>query len=90
MMLIDILENYVWFKSLMNNIKVDYTTLIRSLKTLEKKTSKNYRDILRSLNLAAIEKTGAAETIERVRDSILKIRRKRKGLIKELGERAII
>jgi predicted nucleotidyltransferase len=90
MMLIDILENYVWFKSLMNNVKVDYTTLIRSLKTLEKKTSKNYRDILRSLNLAAIEKTGAAETIERVRDSILKIRKKRKGLIKKLGERAII
>ena len=90
MMLVDIVENYVWFKSLMSNIKVDYTTLIRSLKTLEKKMPKNYRNVLESLNLTAVEKTDAAETIERVRDSILNIRKERKGLIKKLGDRAII
>lgn len=86
MMLVDIVENYVWFKSLMSKVKVDYTTLTRSLETLEKKSPKNCRKILESLDLVAVGKTDAAETIGKVRDSILKIRKKRKGLIRKLGE----
>ncbi len=84
MMLIDILENYVWFKSLTDKVKVDYTTLIRSLKILEKKTPENYEKVIKFLNLTAIEKTDAAKTIEKSRELILKIRKERKSLIKKL------
>ena len=84
MMLFDIVENYVWFKSLVDKVKVDYTTLIRSLKLLEKKTPQNYENVIKFLDLTAIKKADAAKTIEKSRELILKIRKERKSLIKNL------
>ena len=85
MILFDIVENYVWFKSLVDKVRVDYTTLIRSLEILEKKTPQNYDNVIKFLNLSAIEKAEAAKTIEKSRELILKIRKERKSLIKKLG-----
>jgi len=38
--LVDLIENYAWLKSSVDKVKMDYTTLMRSLKGLEKKNPK--------------------------------------------------
>ena len=35
---LDFVENYAWLKSLIDKVKIDYTTLIHSLEGLEEKT----------------------------------------------------
>jgi len=80
--LLDIVENYVWLKSSIDNIKIDYTTLIRSLESLEEKNPKNYENIIRFLGLGNVEKTVASHGVGKAREMILKIRKDRKTLIK--------
>jgi len=80
--LIDIVESYVWLKSSVDKIKIDYTTLLRSLETLEEKNPKNYKDTIKLLNLNEIDKSTAARTIAKTREVALKIRKERKVLIK--------
>jgi len=80
--LLNIIENYIWLKSSIDKIKIDYTLLIRSLKSLERKNPKNCEHIINFLNLKDVAKSGAVDTIERTRKIMLKIRRERKVLIK--------
>ncbi|MDI6805602.1 MAG: nucleotidyltransferase domain-containing protein [Candidatus Bathyarchaeia archaeon] len=81
--LINTLENYMWLKSSIEKVKIDYTTLIRSLKSLEEKNPKNYDRIIDFLNLNNIDKSSADQTINKTREIILKIRGDRKVLIKK-------
>ena len=80
--LLNIIESYIWLKSSIDKIKIDYTLLIRSLKSLERKNPKNCEHIIDFLNLNDVAKSGAVDTIERTRKIMLKIRRERKVLIK--------
>lgn len=80
--LIDIVENYVWLTSLIEKVKVDYTTMMRSLKSLEEKNPKNYEHITKFFELADINTREAKRAIEKTREITLKIRRDRKVLIK--------
>ncbi|MEM3698038.1 MAG: nucleotidyltransferase domain-containing protein [Candidatus Bathyarchaeia archaeon] len=80
--LLNALENYVWLKSTIEKIKIDYTTLMRSLEKLEEKNPKNYERIINFLNLNNIDKNASDQTINKTREVILKIRRNRKVLIK--------
>lgn len=79
--LLDIVENYAWFKSSIDKIKIDYTTLTRSLESLEEKNPKNYENIIKFLGLSDIDKTVVSHEVEKVREMILKIRKDRKVLI---------
>jgi hypothetical protein len=79
---LDIVENYVWLKSSIDKVKIDYTTLIRSLESLEEKNPKNYDYILKFLNLSDVTTFNAPSAIEKSRKIILKIRKDRKILIK--------
>jgi hypothetical protein len=79
---LDIVENYVWLKSSIDKVKIDYTTLMRSLESLEEKNPKNYDYILKFLNLSDVTKFNAPSAIEKSRKIILKIRKDRKILIK--------
>jgi predicted nucleotidyltransferase len=81
--LVDIVENYVWFKSSIDKVRIDYTTLMRSLESLEEKNPKNYKQIASFLNLGNVGKTDAVEAIEKTREMMLGIRRERKVLIKK-------
>ena len=80
--LVDLIENYAWLKSSVDKVKIDYTTLMRSLKGLEKKNPKNYEHMIELLSLSDVDKTKAADTIEKTRKIMVNIRRKRKVLIK--------
>jgi predicted nucleotidyltransferase len=82
--MLDILESYVWLKSLIEKIKIDYTTLMRSLENLEEKNPKNYNYIIKFLNLDNIDRSSAEDSISKTRKIILKIRRDRKVLIKSV------
>jgi predicted nucleotidyltransferase len=79
-MFLDIIENYVWLKSSITNVKIDYTTLIRSLGKLEE-DPKNC-DAIKILNLIDIDGQIASRTIDKVRETLLSIRRQRKALIR--------
>jgi len=80
--LLNLIENYIWLKSSINQVKIDYTTLTRSLQSLEEKNPENYKHIIKFLNLSDTDKTNAANTIKKTRELILKIRKERKVLIK--------
>lgn len=80
---VDMVENYAWLKSSIGKVKLDYTTLMRSLESLEQKNPKNYKHIIEFLNLSDIDKLRAAETIEKTRKIMIKIRKERKVLIKK-------
>jgi len=79
---LDIVENYAWLKSSIDKVKIDYTTLMRSLESLEEKNPKNYSCIVRLLDLSDAAKLDTSDTIDKTREMVLKIRRQRKVLIK--------
>lgn len=76
---IDLVENYVWLKSSKDRIRVDYTTLMRSLKSVD---DKNHMRTAEFLGLVEADKPKVSDTIERSRGIIVKIRMDRKALIK--------
>ncbi len=80
--LLSILENYVWLKTSTDRLAIDYTTLLRSFESIEANSPKNYRNVIKFLNLSGIDKKAASKTIEKTREMVLKIRRERKVLIK--------
>ncbi|MEM3464388.1 MAG: nucleotidyltransferase domain-containing protein [Candidatus Bathyarchaeia archaeon] len=80
--LIDLVENYAWFKASTTKTKIDCTTLMRSFKSLEGKNPKNYNNVIKFLNLKDVDEKAAKEKIERTRQVMLKIRGERKVLIK--------
>jgi hypothetical protein len=80
---LDVLENYVWLKALIGNVRVDYTTLMRSLRILEKKNPRNYDSAVQLLDLKDVDKALAANVIAEARGVILQTRRERKVLIKK-------
>jgi hypothetical protein len=80
--LLDIVENYVWFRSSTNKTATDCTILMRSLESLEKKNPENYRKMALLLDLHDIEKNDVPDAIEKTREIMLRIRRDRKVLIK--------
>ncbi len=79
---VDMVENYAWLKSSIGKVKLDYTTLMRSLESLEEKNPKNYNHIIDFLNLRDVDEPRAADTIEKTRKIMIKIRKERKVLIK--------
>jgi predicted nucleotidyltransferase len=79
---LDIVENYVWLKSSINRIKMDYTTLMRSLESLEEKNPKNYEHVVEFLGLSEIDRLNSASAITKARGIIFRVRKDRKVLIK--------
>jgi predicted nucleotidyltransferase len=82
---LDLVENYAWLESLIQRVKIDYTTLIRTLEGLKGRDSANYRNIMTILDLNDIDKTVTAKENKATRDAMLRIRRDRKLLIKKAG-----
>lgn len=78
---LNIIENYAWFKSSAAKTKIDYSTLLTSLERLEK-NPKTYINITKFLGLEETTKHNAAETLEKARGIIFKVRKERKVLIK--------
>ena len=82
--LLEIVENYVWLKSSIDRVRIDYTTLMRSFESFEEKNPRNYEAVIKFLDLGDIDGGVATRTIEKAREMILRIRSERKVLIKNL------
>jgi hypothetical protein len=80
--LVDVVENYIWLKSSVEKVKIDYTTLIRSFQSLEENDPRSYENLVRFLNLDRVDESTVSDVVEKVRAIIIKTRRDRKGLIK--------
>lgn len=79
---LDLVESYVWFKSVVDKVKFDYSTFLRSLEFLEAKNPRNFDHIVSFLCLNGVDKAGSADVIERTREVMFKVRGERKVLIK--------
>jgi predicted nucleotidyltransferase len=79
---LEISENYAWLRSSDDDVKIDYTTLIRSLKSIDEKNPKNYSRIIGLLDLGNVGKAESSDAIKKTREIALKIRRNRKVLIR--------
>jgi len=77
--LLELVENCVWLKSSANRVKIDYTTLIRSLEGLRES---NYEHVTRFLGLGGIDRFKASGTIDKARETMCRIGADRKALIK--------
>jgi predicted nucleotidyltransferase len=80
--LLEMIENYAWFKSAAEKTKMDYTTLIRTLERIEEKNPKSYKNIIDFLDLSDKDKNKAISAVEKARKIMLEIRSERKALIK--------
>ena len=80
--LVDIVEGYVWLKALTGRSRLDYARLMHALERLERKNPKNYENIVEFLDLGDVNKANVEKTVVRVRETILRVRRERKVLIK--------
>ncbi len=78
--LVDMLENYAWLISADEGIKLDYTTLLRSLRGL-KEIRGVYESAVEAFNVSDVDRKGADETIRLAKETILNVRRQRKDLI---------
>lgn len=78
---LDIVENYVWLKSLIDNVKVDYTLLMHSLERLERKSPRNYGHIVEFLQLDELDRREVFGLVEKIREIMFRIRGERKVLI---------
>jgi len=76
--LLDMLENYAWLKAAEQNIRLDYTTLFRSLKGLKQKPSTIYRNAAKALNLENMDKDEAKRALTMAKQIVLKLREQRK------------
>ena len=80
--LIEMLENYAWLASAVEGVKLDYTTLLRSLKDFEKSPMRVYKTAVEALNVRGITREEADKAVKCAKGIILAVRRQRKDLIK--------
>lgn len=78
--LVGMLENYAWLTSADEGIKLDYTTLLRSLRDL-KETRGVYENAIEAFNVNDVDREEADKTIKLAKETILNVRRQRKDLI---------
>jgi len=81
--LVGMLENYAWLTSADEGIKLDYTTLLRSLRGL-RETRGVYENAVEAFNVNDVDREEADKTIRLAKETILNVRRQRKDLINRL------
>lgn len=82
--LMDMLENYAWLKATGQNIRLDYTTLFRSLKGLKQKPTTIYRNAVETLNLGNVDENEAQKAIIEAKNIIFEVRQKEKLFLNDV------
>jgi predicted nucleotidyltransferase len=81
--LIDMLENYAWLLSAEEGVKLNYTTLFRSLIELEKTPMRVYEAAVEAFNVADADREGTEKAVKFAKETNLNLRRQRKDQIKK-------
>jgi len=76
--LADMLENYAWLKATEQNIRLDYTTLLRFLKGQKQSPSTIYKNATHALGIESVEEKAAEKTIMAAKQVVTEVRQKRK------------
>lgn len=84
--LVDLLENYAWLASAVEGVKLNYTTLFRSLKGLKETPTRVYETAVEAFNVRDVTQREAEETVKLARETALNVRRQRKDLIRRFVE----
>ncbi|MEM2969775.1 MAG: nucleotidyltransferase domain-containing protein [Candidatus Bathyarchaeia archaeon] len=72
------LENYVWFISTLEGTRFDFTNLFQRLKNSSLSPSDIYQKIVEAFNLENISQSEAEESQKKARETVSKIRNKRR------------
>ncbi|MBX5327282.1 MAG: nucleotidyltransferase domain-containing protein [Candidatus Bathyarchaeia archaeon] len=78
--LVDMLENYAWLEAYRQNVRLDYSTLFRSLKGLTQKPSPIHRNAVAALGLANVDAGKVEKIVALTRQIVLDVRTRRKAL----------
>lgn len=82
--MVDLLENYAWLVSALEGVKLDYTTLFRSLRGLKETPTRIYEMAVEAFDVGDISQKEAEGTLKLVKETVLNVRRQRKDLINSL------
>ncbi len=80
--LIDLLENYAWFASVVEGVKLNYTTLFRSLKGFKETPSRVYETAVEAFDVGDVSQREVDEVLKLARETALSVRRQRRDLIR--------
>jgi len=81
--LIDMLENYAWLVSAEEGVKLNYTTLFRSLMEMEKPPMRVYETAVEAFNVTDADREGTEKAVKFAKETNLNLRQQRKDLIKK-------
>ncbi len=84
--LVDLLENYAWLASGVEGVKLDYTTLFRSLKGLKGTPTGVYERAVEAFDVRDVSGREAGEALKLARETGLSVRRQRRDLIRRFAE----
>jgi len=80
--LADLLENYAWLASTVEGVKLNYTTLFRSLKSFKETPTQLYETAVEAFHVKDITKRETENILKLAKDTALNVRRQRKSLIR--------
>jgi len=80
--LADLLENYAWLASTVEGVKLNYTTLFRSLKSFKETPTQLHETAVEAFHVKDITKREAEDLLKLAKDTALSVRRQRKSLIR--------
>ena len=84
--LVDLLENYAWLASAVEGVKLNYTTLFRSLKALKERPTRVYETAVEAFGVGDVNRREAEEVFKLAKETALSVRRERKDLIRRFVE----
>jgi predicted nucleotidyltransferase len=84
--LADMLENYAWLKAAEQNTKLDYTTLLRSLKGLKQTPSAIHKNAVNALGIKNTDETAAEKTITIAKQLVTEVRQKKKHYLDRMEQ----
>jgi len=82
---VDMLENYAWLLASIEGTRFDYVSLVRHLKSSDVFPSMVYENALEVLMVKDVSLEDTHRSLERAREIILDIRRKRKELVAQMS-----
>ncbi len=82
--MVDLLENYAWLVSALEGVKLDYTTLFRSLRGLKESSTRIYETAIEAFDVEDVSQKESEGALKLVKETVLDVRKQRKDLINSL------
>jgi len=77
------IENYAWLASAVEGVKLNSTTLFRSLRGFKKTPARVYKSAVEAFNIGDVSREEAEEAVKSARETTFSLRQRRKQLIRK-------